>query len=54
MSKYDILDTVDAYIIRISNAMRYAHSDADFIGLLSVKAQLEDFSDWLMGINRAY
>ena len=53
MTKYDILDIVDTYIVRISNAMRYAHSNAEYVGLLSIKAQLEDFSDWLAGINRA-
>ena len=53
MNKYDILATIDAYIVRISNATRYAHSNADYIGLLSIKAHLEDLSDWFAGINRA-
>lgn len=53
MSKHDILATIDAYIVRISSATCYAHSNAEYIGLLSIKAHLEDFSDWLAGINRA-
>lgn len=54
MSNANILDTVDTYIARIMEAMRYATNDVDYIGLMYVLINLEDFSDWLMGIHRAY
>lgn len=54
MSNANILDTVDAYIARIMEAARHATNDADYVGLMYVLINLEDFSDWLMGIHRAY
>lgn len=54
MSNANILATVDAYIARIMEATRYVTNDADYFGLMCVLINLEDFSDWLMGIHRAY
>ena len=52
MSKHNILATVDAYIVRTMEAMSKAHSDAEYVGLCYILGQLEDFSDWLVGIHR--
>lgn len=54
MSNADILATVDTYITRIMDAMRHATSNADYIGMVYILTNLEDFSDWLEGIHRAY
>ena len=53
MTNVHILDTVDTYIARVMQMAHNARTNNEYIGFIYILAQLENFEDWYLKINRA-